>query len=344
MAAPDIHILSVGTALPGPPVSNAELVDRFDMPKATEQWLETFVGTRARHFGFDLATGEIRHTLADTGTTAGLRALAGAGMRAADVELMVLGTASPDQLMPATVNVIADRLGIDGVPTYQLQSGCTGAVQALDVAYHMLLSGRCRTALVLGADSCAKHFDPLIDPAGMAPSEQVNGMLFGDGAGALVLARDPGPESALLHRVYLRLEGLGRPPGQVIDWYGRAGGRGAGQATVNEDYKAIEESVPKLAAEVLDALLDELDWPETDVDYLLPPQLSGTMTERITASLGLAGAQEVSRVAEIGNNGNALPFFQLERALPQMTTGDRAIAIAIESSKWIKSGFALEKT
>jgi 3-oxoacyl-[acyl-carrier-protein] synthase-3 len=98
-----------------------------------------------------------------------------------------------------------------------------------------------------------------------------------------------------------------------------------------------------LAVEVLDAMLAELGWKESDIDYLLPPQLSGRMTERIMQRLAVSGAQEISCVAETGNTGNALPFFQLELALPRMVSGDRALGIAIESSKWIKAGLALEK-
>jgi 3-oxoacyl-[acyl-carrier-protein] synthase-3 len=342
MDAPEIHMLSVGTVLPGPPIDNATLVRRFRMPPAAEQWVDTFVGTRTRHFAFDMETGEVHRTLAQLGETAGRRALAAAGIRPDEVDVMVLGTSSPDQLMPATVNMVADLLGVDGVPTYQLQSGCTGAFQAIDVAYTMLLSGRARTALVLGGDGCAKHFDLEADPTGMRPSEQINGVLFGDGAGAMVLSTEPAEGAAAIRGLHLRLEGLNRPPGQVVEWFGRAD-RTRDAAAASEDYKAIEESVPKLAAETLDAMLDELEWSESDLDYLLPPQLSGVMTARITEALAVPGAVEVSCVAETGNTANALPFFQLELALPQMVAGDRAIGIAIESSKWIKAGIALEK-
>jgi 3-oxoacyl-[acyl-carrier-protein] synthase-3 len=338
----DIHILSVGTALPGPPVDNATLVRRFNMSATTEQWIDAFVGTRTRHFAFDLDTGEVRYSLTDLGERAGRRALTSADLRPADVDLMVMGTASPDMLMPTTVNMIADRLGVNGVPTYQLQSGCTGAVQALDVAWQMLRSGRYRTALVVGGDTCAKHFDTSVDPSRLPPAQQVNGMLFGDGAGAVVLGAEPAAGSLAIREVLLRLDGLDRPPGQVIEWFGPAD-RNSERPSVSEDYKAIEESVPKMALEVLNELLDGLDWQENDVDYLLPPQLSGTMTRRIVENLYVPGAQEISCVTETGNNGNALPFFQLERALPRMAAGDRAIGIAVESSKWIKAGFALEK-
>jgi 3-oxoacyl-[acyl-carrier-protein] synthase-3 len=338
----EIHIRSAGTAVPGPAIDNATLTRHFGMPVAWEQWIDTFVGTHTRHFAVDLATGEIRTSLADLAEAAGRRALTSAGLAPADVDLIVMATSSPDMLMPATVNLVADRLGVNDLPTYQLQSGCAGAVQAFDVATQLMRSGQYRTALVIGADTCAKHLETTVDPTTLAPAEQVNGMLFGDGAGAVVLSDTASADSAVLRHAFVRFVGLGRPPGQVVDWFGRAD-RHIERPAVLEDYKAIEESVPVLAAEALEQVLAFLDWKESDVDYLLPPQLSGRMTKRITDRLDLPGAKEISCVADTGNTGNALPFFQLERTLPRLVTGDRAVGVAIESSKWIKAGFALEK-
>ncbi|MFD2768414.1 3-oxoacyl-ACP synthase III family protein [Micromonospora eburnea] len=343
MQTPDIHILSVATALPGPAVDNATLARRFNMPPVWEQWIDSFIGTRFRHFAMDLESGQVRYSLADLGATAAARALDAAGISAHEVDVMVLGTASPDTLMPATVNMIADRIGVDGVPTYQMQSGCCGAFQAMDLAYTMLMSGRRRTALVLGAENCAKHLDLTIDVAALPASEQVNGVLFGDGAGAMVLTTGPAPRRAVIRQIHLQLVGRNRPPGQVVEWFGR-GDRRSDRQPVMEDYQAIAESVPLLAAEALEDLLDDLGWQEDDIDYLLPPQLSGVMTRKIVEHLDLPGATEVSCVVDIGNTGNALPFFQLERALSRLATGDRAVAVAVESSKWIKAGLALEMT
>ena len=338
----DIHILAAGTALPGPPVDNATLAARFSLGTAWEQWVDFFIGTHTRHFAFDLNTGQRVSTLTDLAAQAGADALDKAAVTAADVDLVVLGTASPDFLIPATVNMVADRLGIDGVPAYQLQSGCSGAVQALDVAHQMLLTGRHSTALVIGADSCAKHFNARAEPRRTAPAVMVNGALFGDGAGAAVLRRGPVPGKAIVRRVIVKLAGLGRPPGQIVEWFG-AGERHSDRAAFSEDYQAIEEAVPTMAAQTLRDLLADLEWEADEIDYLLPPQLSGRMTARITEAMDAPMAHVVSVVADIGNTGNALPFFQLQQLLPRMISGDRAVAVAIESSKWIKSGFALEK-
>jgi 3-oxoacyl-[acyl-carrier-protein] synthase-3 len=169
-------------------------------------------------------------------------------------------------------------------------------------------------------------------------------ILFGDGAGAVLLSADAGAEAsqAVLLRAFTRLTGLGREPGQTLEWYGFADRR-EDRPPAGESYKAIEESVPEMAAETLQELLEDLNWKDTDFDYILPPQLSARMTPRILERLAV-GAEEVSCITETGNTGNALPLLQLERALTEMSPGDRGVGIAIESSKWIKAGFAFERT
>jgi 3-oxoacyl-[acyl-carrier-protein] synthase-3 len=342
MDLPDVRILSIGTALPGPSVDNAALARRFGMEPLWEQWVDVFVGTTSRHLAVDLHSGEVRSSLAELAALAASRALAEAELEASDIDIVVLGTATPDLLMPATVNQVADRLRIDGIPTYQLQSGCAGAVQALDVARQLLLASGRRTALVIGGDVCAKHFDLRVDLHSLLPSELVNVVLFGDGAGAAVLSTEPLPGTTAIRYLINELHGLGREPGQMVEWFGLAD-RDSGRPAVREDYKAIEASVPVMAAEIVADLLRRTDWAPADVDYILPPQLSGQMTARIMAALGLPDSIEVSCVSETGNTGNALPFLQLERLLPKMTTGERALCVAVESSKWIKAGFALER-
>jgi 3-oxoacyl-[acyl-carrier-protein] synthase-3 len=336
-----IRVLAAGTALPGPPLDTAALADRFGMDRLWQQWVDIFIGTRTRHLAVDLRTGKQRETLADLAARAARGALTGAGISVADVDVIVMGTATPDALMPTTVNVVAERLRIDGVPTFQLQSGCSGAVQAIDIAVALLGSGRYRTALVLGGDVIAKHYDVSADLTNIPPDELVNYLLFGDGAGAVVLTTEDRADAPVIRAVLTRLSGLDQPPGQVLNWYGQVD---QSEPPASEDYKAIEELVPGLAEEIADELLDDLGWDRDDIAYLLPPQLSVTMTDRITKRLAFPLAKEISCVAETGNTGNALLFFQLQRLLADMTAPSRALAVAVESSKWIKSGLALERT
>ncbi|MEX5710392.1 3-oxoacyl-ACP synthase III family protein [Parafrankia sp. FMc6] len=341
MPGPDIHVLSAGSALPGPAVDNATLAQRFGMDTLWQQWIEVFIGTRARHLALDLESGQLTSTLAELVERAGRQALAAAGLGPGDIDAVVLGTATPDQLMPATVNIVADRLGINDVRTYQLQSGCSGAVQALDVARQILLAGSGRRVLVLGGDVIARFYDVTADLRKLPPAQLVNYVLFGDAAGAAVLSTEPGPGSAVVRALFTRLVGLGRPPGATLEWFGPTD-RDSTRPAATEDYKAIEQHVPAMTGEVLEELLTATGWSPGEVDLLLPPQLSGRMTRLITEKLALPRAGEVTVVDEAGNCGNAIVFLQLERALAKLGAGERAVGVSIESSKWIKAGFALQ--
>lgn len=338
MTPSPVRIAGTGTALPGPRIDNAELSARLGVK---QEWIDTFIGTRTRHFALDLDTGEQRETLAEIAEQAAAEAMARAGAHPGEIDFIVLGTASPDELMPATVNRVADLLDIDQVPTYQLQSGCAGAVQALDLGCLLLQRPENRTGLVIGGDVCAKHLRMDQDFARLPASELVNFVLFGDGAGAVVLTDRDDLGGMAVHRVLNQVTGRGQRPGQVIRWFGEAD-RDRGIQAVEEDYKAIEQRVPVLADEILGELLELSGWLADDLSHLLPPQLSGRMTAQITKHLGVAGATEISCVADTGNNGNALPFLQLDRLAPLLGPGQRALAICVESSKWIKGGFTLE--
>jgi 3-oxoacyl-[acyl-carrier-protein] synthase-3 len=342
MDVTDIRILSAASALPGPPLDNAALGRAFGMDALWEQWIDAFIGTGTRYLSIDLDTGKRTHTLVDIGAEAGRLALERAGLAPGDVDAMVFASATPDALLPATVNLVAERLGVNDIPTYQLQAGCSGAYQAIDFGCRLLGSPGRANALVLGGDVMVKHFDPEADLRKMPPGELVNMMLFGDGAGAAVLSAEPLPDTVAIRSVLNRVTGRGRPPGQTLEWFG-LGDRHLDVPAAREDYKAIEESVPRMAREIALELREGLGWSADDVDYLLPPQLSGKMNDRVTEELQMPGAEEISCVRETANNGNAVPFIQLERLLPEMVGGDRALGVTVESSKWIKAGFALER-
>ncbi|WP_406452508.1 3-oxoacyl-ACP synthase III family protein [Streptomyces sp. NBC_00876] len=333
-----VHIAATGTALPGDPVDNTVL---GAMLGVSREWIDLFVGTRTRHFGWDPVTGEVRGSLADLCAEAGARAVQASGLDAADIEFVVLATATPDTLLPTTATEVADRLGLDHLPVYQIQAGCSGAVQALDLGRSLIHGGR-RAGLIIGGDVTHRFLSPRRDTARIPTGELVNYVLFGDGAGAAVLTDEPEGERVAVRAVLNSWTGRGRPPGQLIDWYGITD-RDSDRPMLAEDYKAIEEQVPPIAAEILWELLGGLGWSLDEVGFLLPPQLSERMTARIVERLPAGPAQQISCVADTGNTGNALPFLQLDRLLPRFTVGDRALGLCVESSRWIRAGFALEK-
>ncbi len=332
------YIRAIGSALPGDPIDNVTLAKRLGIDS---QWIDTFIGTKTRHFSIDIDSGKQVSTLASLAKEAASQALERSGLCARDIDFIVMGTSTPDELMPATVNKVADSLGIDQVPTYQLQSGCAGAVQALDIGTLLLQRDENKNGLVIGGDVCAKHMLLDRDFSSVPASEIVNYVLFGDGAGAVVLTNEFTPGSIKMNGVLNQLTGFGKAPGQTIRWFGERDRHGDEQG-FSEDYKAIEDRVPILVNEILWQLLDMAGWSPDDLSYVLPPQLSGCMTDRIAKLLGLPRAEALNCVADTGNNGNALPFFQLNMIHQKLKAGEKAIGICVESSKWIKGGFALE--
>ena len=346
-----MRITALSEVLPGEPGTNHDLAVRFGLH---ERWLERMTGNRTRFLcdpdspeGVPKLTGELA-------TAAGRQVMESAGVDAGALDFLVLTTASPDHLMPSTANLVADELGLDGLPTFQLMSGCAGALQGLYTARALLASGA-RRGLVIGADTCRKLM-PESDEAvrKLGPAGMINFAMFGDGAGAAVVeAEGTGPALAVEHMT-LRTVGKGRAPAQIVRWYGAEGaplvdgpkGTRVPEAMAEEDYKAIEANVPGLGSQVLEELAAAVGWTITEVEHILTPQLNGVMTERIREHMGVRPEQAVSCVADTGNNGNALPFIQLNRALRRIagnpsSHGDRVLLTAIESSKWVVSGMAL---
>ncbi|MDJ0744619.1 MAG: 3-oxoacyl-ACP synthase III family protein [Xenococcaceae cyanobacterium MO_167.B27] len=335
-----ITIAGLGSFLPGSPIENQDLSKIFNV---NEEWVEYFIGNKSRHFALDLDNGQPTHNLADICTKAALEAIDNSDYFAEDIEFIVMATATPDNLMPATVNLVAENLQINLVPTYQLQSGCAGAIQALDLARKLLLGGSYKVGLVIGGDVCNKHIDLDRDFSSVSSSELVNYLLFGDGAGAAVVTSEVQATGLALEHTFTQLTGLNKKPGQVIDWFGKIPRDNNLPQVIKEDYKAIEKTVPVMATEILYHLLDEMQWDSNSIDFFLPPQLSGNMTDRIVEFMNIPQSKAINCVAETGNNGNALPFLQLERLEPLMESGQKALGIAVESSKWIKSGLAISK-
>jgi 3-oxoacyl-[acyl-carrier-protein] synthase-3 len=335
--------------LPGEPVTNRDMAERFGLH---EKWLDRMTGNRTRYFCEPDSPDGVPKNTGDLATAAGELALADAGLDASAIDFLILSTGSPDHLMPATVNLVADRLGLDDLPTFQLSAGCAGALQGLYTARAMLATGLSR-GLVIGADSVVKLWPQDRDVRRISSAELANFALFGDGAGAAVVDADDDGPGLLVDHILVRSVGKGRAPAQTVRWYGADGapmitgpdGKQSREPMGQEDYKAIERHVPELAATVLQELSYASGWPVAEVEHVLTPQLNGVMADRIREYLGVRKDQAVPCVEDTGNSGNALPLIQLNRAYRKVRQGGvpdaRLLVTAIESSKWILTGLAL---
>ncbi|ROO62107.1 3-oxoacyl-[acyl-carrier-protein] synthase-3 [Micromonospora sp. Llam0] len=345
-----MRLVSLSEVLPGEPVTNADMAARFGLH---ERWLDAMTGNRTRYFCRPDGPPGVPRSTSDLATAAGEQALLRSGLDPASLDFVILTTASPDHLMPATVNLVADRLGLNDIPTFQLTSGCAGALQGLYTARALLAAGELRRGLVIGADTCRNLWPSDGAIAQLRPAEMVSFALFGDGAGAAVVDAGTDGPGLVVEHLFTRTVGKGRSPAQIVRWYGAEGaptvsgprGEPTREAMSEEDYKAIEQHVPEAARAILDELVAVTGWPADDVEHLLIPQLNGVMTEKIRRYLGVRPEQAVSCVADTGNNGNALPFIQLNRAMRRIAAGTgvggRLLVTTVESSKWVLTGMAL---
>ena len=173
------RIVGTGSALPKTRVSNEDLAQRVD---TSDEWIVARTGIRFRHIAQD---GETTSTLA---TDACQKALKAANVEAGEVDLIILATATPDQTFPASATKVQAALGIDDCIAFDVAAVCSGFLYALSVADSMIRAGAARTALVIGSETFSRILDW---------EDRTTCVLFGDGAGAVVLRAEEG-ESGIL--------------------------------------------------------------------------------------------------------------------------------------------------
>lgn len=279
------RIVGTGGYLPERVVTNAELEQRVD---TTDRWIRERTGIRQRHVA---AEGE---TTCDLAEQAARRALEAAGMQAGDIDLIVLGTTTPDQVFPATACLLQARLGARGGPAFDVQAVCSGFLYALAVAEQFIRTGASQRALVVGADT----FTRLLDW-----SDRSTCVLFGDGAGAVVLeaAEEPGIIGTHLHADGTLSHLLEVPGGVSQGYQPLAEGAGFVRMQGNALFRVAVTRLAGVVEETLAAhgfTADELDW-------LIPHQANRRILDAIARRLNLPAERVVDTVAEHGNTSAA---------------------------------------
>jgi len=279
------RITGTGSYLPGAPVSNAALVATHGLD-STDEWIVERTGIRARHLA------PVGTAASDLAKMACERALVAAGREANDIDLIVLATSTPDFIFPSTATVLQDKLGMtNGAAAFDLQAVCSGFVYALAVADAMIRAGGAHCALVVGAEIFSRILDF---------DDRTTCVLFGDGAGAVVLeaSGEPGILASDLHADG-RHVGILCVPGTV------AGGRVSGDPLLKMDGPAVF----KLAVGVLDstarAVLAKAGRTEADLDWLIPHQANIRIMQSTAKKLKLAPEKLIVTVDEHGNTSAA---------------------------------------
>ena len=284
-------IAGTGSALPKRCVSNAELAETVD---TSDEWIVERTGIRSRYIA---EAGETTATLA---TDACRNALEAAGMDASDIGLIVLATATPDQTFPSSATKVQAALGIDDCIAFDVHAVCTGFLYALTVADSMLRSGAATSALVIGSETFSRILD--WDDRGTC-------VLFGDGAGALVLKAEDGTSGILA----TRLHADGRH-NQLLYVDGGPSTTGTVGKLRMKGPEVFRHAVKNLA-DVLREVLAAAGLAPTDVDWVVPHQANARILDATARKLGLPPEKVVVTVDRHANTSAASVPLALDTAV-----------------------------
>ena len=274
-------VLGAGSALPARKVTNEELARTVD---TSDEWIVERTGIKSRYIAAD---GETTGSLA---TDAARKALASAGVEAADIDLIVLATATPDQTFPSTATKVQAALGINDCIAFDVHAVCTGFLYALSVADSMLRSGDAAKALVIGAETFSRILDW---------EDRATCVLFGDGAGALVLSAEEG-ESGILST---KLHADGRHNDLLFVDGGPSTTGTVGKLRM-KGREVFRHAVVNLAS-VMSEVLEGAGLNSDDVDWVVPHQANARILEATARKLGLPAEKVVVTVDRHANTSAA---------------------------------------
>ncbi|MBT9489497.1 MAG: ketoacyl-ACP synthase III [Rubrivivax sp.] len=303
---PYTRITGTGSCLPPNRVDNQALVDQLEARglESSDQWIVERTGIRARHFVADGVN------CSDLALAASRHALEAAGRHASEIDLIIVATSTPDMVFPSTACILQHKLGVAGCPAFDVQAVCSGFVYALTVADAMIRAGAATRALVVGSEV----FSRLLDF-----NDRTTCVLFGDGAGAVVLegSETPGLLATDLHADGKHV-GILCVPGTV------SGGGVLGDPLLKMDGQAVF----KLAVGVLEqsarAVLAKAGRSEADLDWLIPHQANIRIMQGTAKKLKLPLDKLVVTVDQHGNTSAASIPLALDHAVRggQVKPGD----------------------
>ena len=275
-------ITGTGSALPVRRVSNAELAETVD---TTDDWIVERTGIRFRHLAGD------DETTATLATGAARAALAAAGLDASAIDLIVLATATPDQTFPATATKVQAALGIHDCVAFDVAAVCSGFLYALHVADSLIRTGAARRALVIGAETFSRILDW---------EDRTTCVLFGDGAGAIVLEGQEGGDRGIL---YSRLHADGRH-NELLYVDGGPSTTGTVGKLRMKGREVFRHAVVNLAA-VMEEVLASANLTPGDVDWVVPHQANARILDATARKLGLPGEKVIMTVDQHANTSAA---------------------------------------
>ncbi|MBU1360813.1 MAG: ketoacyl-ACP synthase III [Gammaproteobacteria bacterium] len=284
---PFSRITGTGSYLPPRRVTNEDLAKDLAARgiETSDEWIVARTGIHARHF----ADADV--TSSDLAFAAAKQAIEAAGRSASDIDLIVVATSTPDMVFPSSACILQNKLGIAGCPAFDVQAVCSGFVYALTVADAMIRTGMAKCALVVGAEVFSRILDF---------TDRTTCVLFGDGAGAVVLeaSDEPGILASDLHADGKHV-GILCVPGHV------SGGNVIGSPLLHMDGQAVFKLAVRVLEEAARATLQKAGKSDTDIDWLIPHQANIRIMEGTAKKLKLPLEKLIVTVNEHGNTSAA---------------------------------------
>lgn len=291
------RITGTGSYLPPRRLTNADLAAELATAgvETSDDWIVERTGIRARHF----AAPEVCSS--DLGVEAARRALQASGVEAKDIDLIIVATSTPDMVFPSTACILQNKLGANGCAAFDVQAVCCGFIYALTMADAMIKSGAAKKALVIGAEVFSRILDF---------KDRTTCVLFGDGAGAVVLeASDtPGILSSDLHADG-RHVGILCVPGHV------SGGQVLGDPVLKMDGQAVFKLAVGLLDDAARNVLEKAGKTAADVDWLVPHQANLRIIQSTARKLKLSMDKVIVTVDQHGNTSAASIPLALDSAV-----------------------------
>jgi 3-oxoacyl-[acyl-carrier-protein] synthase-3 len=285
-------IAGTGSYLPEKVLTNHDLAKTVD---TSDEWIVTRTGIRQRHIA---AEGQMASDLA---LEASKSALAAAGIGADQLGLIIVATTTPDMIFPSTACILQAKLGVRDFPAFDVQAVCSGFVYALTIADLFMRSGQCRYALVVGTEIYSRILDW---------SDRGTCVLFGDGAGAVVLAASERP-GLMGHKLHAdgNYTSILSVPGQVC------GGSIRGKPFVTMEGNAVFKFAVRVLDEVVQEVLRGHDLDKGAIDWLIPHQANIRIIEATARKLGLPMSKVIVTVDRHANTSAASIPLALDEAV-----------------------------
>ncbi|VAW83642.1 3-oxoacyl-[acyl-carrier-protein] synthase, KASIII [hydrothermal vent metagenome] len=278
-------IIGTGGFLPENIVTNADLEKTVD---TTDAWIVERTGIRQRHIA---VKGQ---TTCDLAEVAARRAIEASGLNARDIDLIIIATTTPDKVFPSTACLLQERLDIPGVPAFDIQAVCTGFIYALSIADKFIKTGSSKNALVIGAETMSRIVDF---------NDRRTCVLFGDGAGAVVLSASdkPGIKSTHIHSDGRYASLLNVPRGISSGYEDLL----AGEAYIQMQGKEVFKVAVNTLGRIVDETLSANGLSESDIDWLIPHQANLRIITATAKKLKMSMDRVILTVAEHGNTSAA---------------------------------------